>query len=352
MINTTSWKKFKIGDLFNVVKGTRLTKANMKSGNIRYIGASALNNGETARIGNDEHLHLPNTISVCYNGSVGETFYQEEVYWASDDVNVLYPLFEMTKNIALFMCPIIRIVGQKYAFVDKWKQEVMKETYIMLPAKNNAPDYKYMDSYMHSCLKNAQTKLGEFKKIKNRKSIISVDGWKDFRIGDLFYKLDLQCKKEGFNKLIDCSEEQTQEFSLPLTNAKHFNNGIQFYGRPEDCDSEEMTIDIVRNGAIATGDVYAQPQRTGVLWDSYLIKCVYKIDSEYTLHYLACIIEKCVKQFFGWDDKCTWDKVKEKNIKLPVTSLGEPDFAYMDTYMKSIMEKAQETVELLQTVNA
>jgi hypothetical protein len=109
-----------------------------------------------------------------------------------------------------------------------------------------------------------------------------------------------------------------------------------------------MTIDIVSNGAIATGDVYAQPQRTGVLWDAYLIRCVYEIKSEYILHFLACVIEKCIKQYFGWNDKCTWEKVKEKKIKLPTTSEGNPDWDYMDSYMKQIMEESEKRIDFLQ----
>lgn len=176
---------------------------------------------------------------------------------------------------------------------------------------------------------------------------IDTNKWGNFRIGDLFVKLDLKCRKADFNKAFDCSEIQDEEFNLPLTNAKHFNNGIQFYGREDEWDSAEMTIDIVSNGAIATGDVYAQPQKTGVLWDSYLIKCIYDIHSELVLQYLACVIEKCVKQFFGWDDKCTWDKVKEKNIKLPIDSSGEPDWNYMESFMNSIMDDSEKNLGLL-----
>lgn len=177
--------------------------------------------------------------------------------------------------------------------------------------------------------------------------MIDTSNWKDYVVGELFYKLDLKCKKEQFSKALDCSEIPTAEFSLPLTNAKHFNNGIQFYGRPEDWESAEMTIDIVSNGAIATGDVYAQPQRTGVLWDSYLIKCVYEIKSEYVLQFMACVIERCVKQFFAWNDKCTWDRVKERTIKLPSTSDGKPDWVFMDSYMKRIMKESEEILENL-----
>lgn len=46
-IDTSEWQEFQIGELFDIVKGTRLTKANMREGNNRFIGASAVNNGVT-----------------------------------------------------------------------------------------------------------------------------------------------------------------------------------------------------------------------------------------------------------------------------------------------------------------
>ena len=108
LIDVSGWGEFKIKDLFDVIKGTRLTRADMKDGAIKFIGSSAMNNGETHRIANNEKLHPANTITVCYNGSIGETFYQDEEFWASDDVNVLYPKFEMNKYHAIFICPIIK----------------------------------------------------------------------------------------------------------------------------------------------------------------------------------------------------------------------------------------------------
>lgn len=156
-IDTSSWGEFRIGEIFDVVKGTRLTRADMKDGNIKFVGSSAMNNGETHRIANNEHLHPANTITVCYNGSVGETFYQDEEFWASDDVNVLYPKFCMTKYIALFICPIIKSVGRKYAFIDKWKQEDMRNEIIRLPVspQGSQPDFQYMERYMKNMIEES-----------------------------------------------------------------------------------------------------------------------------------------------------------------------------------------------------
>lgn len=149
-LDTSKWGIFRIGELFDIVKGSRLTKADMHEGSIRYVGASSFNNGITTYISNDEHLHPANTLTVCYNGSdIGRTFYQTEPYWATDDVNVLYPKFEMNEDIALFFAPIIKYVGGLHEYDDKWKLDDMKKDVIKLPIKvDGTPDFAYMESYI------------------------------------------------------------------------------------------------------------------------------------------------------------------------------------------------------------
>ena len=73
----------------------------MISGTTPFIGSTDSKNGVTALVG-QEPIHEGNTISVAYNGSVVETFYQPVPFWATDDVNVLYPKFKMSPEIALF----------------------------------------------------------------------------------------------------------------------------------------------------------------------------------------------------------------------------------------------------------
>lgn len=177
---------------------------------------------------------------------------------------------------------------------------------------------------------------------------LDTRGWKDFVIGDLFRPLKLK-RKKGFSKTSDVSTERTAEFDLPLVNAKHGNNGIMFYGRSSDFESTEMTLDIVQNGAIATGDVYAQIQRTGVLWDAYLIKPNAAV-SELSLLFLACSVGRAIKQRFSYDDKAVWDKVKMLSVPLPATANGNPDFACMEAFMRERQGKVRAAVDALQAV--
>lgn len=152
-LGVESWKEFVVGDYFEVKKGKRLTSEDQTEGNTLYIGAIDSNNGVANKIG-QEPIHEGNTISLSYNGSVGEAFYQPEPFWATDDVNVLYFRPEngvqFNKYIALFVCAVLRQEKYRYSYGRKWVLENMKTTVIKLPAKGEKPDWAFMESYMKS----------------------------------------------------------------------------------------------------------------------------------------------------------------------------------------------------------
>lgn len=178
---------------------------------------------------------------------------------------------------------------------------------------------------------------------------IDTSGWKEFRVGELFEKLNLRfLPNRVFDKASDISEVKSEEFNLPLVNAKHSNNGIMYYGRKHEWEYEVLTIDIVADGAASTGDVYAQPQETGVLYNAYLVKPKAKCVTGLILFFLSTVIQRCVKDHFGYDNKCTWDKVKHETILLPVDKTGQPDWAYMESFMANLEIKVAESLTLLQ----
>jgi Type I restriction modification DNA specificity domain len=163
LLDTDNWKLFVLQDLFDVRKGQRLTKANMIPGAIPYIGASDTANGVTAQIG-QEPIHKGGTISVSYNGSVAEAFFQPEPYWATDDVNVLYPKgFNLTPDIALFICTVIRLEKYRFNYGRKWHLERMRESVIKLPATEaGEPDWAYMERYIKSLSYSSQIASRQF----------------------------------------------------------------------------------------------------------------------------------------------------------------------------------------------
>lgn len=148
-LDTSKWKHYCLSELFDIRKGKRLTKANMSAGNRPFIGAIEKNNGVSAWV--QKALHASNTITVNYNGSVAEAFYQPIPFWCSDDVNVLYPKFSLTPERALFICTVVRLERYRFSYGRKWHLDRMKAASIRLPSKpDGAPDWKYTDGYIRS----------------------------------------------------------------------------------------------------------------------------------------------------------------------------------------------------------
>ena len=147
-IQVAEWKPFKLSNLFDLKKGKRLTKAQMSAGTTPFIGAIDKNNGVSGYVGQSP-IHDGNTITVSYNGSVAEAFYQPDPFWASDDINVLYPKFELTVNNALFLTTIIQREKCRFNYGRKWHLERMSQSEIRLPATaDGKPDWEFMENYI------------------------------------------------------------------------------------------------------------------------------------------------------------------------------------------------------------
>ena len=151
-VSTDDWGEFRVADLFVVKKGDRLTKEDQTDGDTPYVGAIDSNNGVSNHIG-QKAMHDGGTISLSYNGSVGEAFYQPDPFWATDDVNVLYPKQGTILNqwTALFICTILRQEKYRYSYGRKWVLESMNETIIRLPQTlSGEPGWKKMEQMIKS----------------------------------------------------------------------------------------------------------------------------------------------------------------------------------------------------------
>lgn len=169
--------KIEIGTLFDIRKGTRLTKGNMRPGTINFVGSTSNNNGITAKIANTSNIHKGNLITVTYNGSVGEAFYQADSFWASDDVNVLYSKqYAMNELLGLYICTSLRMLGKKYCYNYKWTKDLMGKDEIFLPlTSSGSVDYHFMETYIRAIEKLTIKKVKDWraKEIEAAKTVVN-----------------------------------------------------------------------------------------------------------------------------------------------------------------------------------
>ena len=143
------WRDYQLQDLFEVKKGRRVTKADRSPGATRFIGASEKNNGITD-LADLAPIYPSGTLTVVYNGnSVGNAFFQNQEYFACDDVNVLVPKYPMSCWVQLFIAAIIRHGRSRFTYGYKWTLARMKATTVRLPVDvHGDPNWLYMESFM------------------------------------------------------------------------------------------------------------------------------------------------------------------------------------------------------------
>lgn len=331
-MNTENWKWFRYDEIFEIKKGKRLTTADMEVGNIRYIGAIDSHNGVSNYISNDEHIHESNTITVSYNGSVGFAYYQDKPFWATDDVNVLYPKFPLNVNIALFLCTMIEKEQYRYNYGRKWTKDIMEKSIIKLPTtENGQPDWQWMENYAKNTLlpqlplkaRQVWEKRYNNQPLSAQKLELKVEEWKWFKAVSIF-------------EMYAGRYYATDEYEIgetPLVSSSETNNGIMKFTNlqavfPGNC----ITI-----GKVGMSNFY-QPYPFCASPDVTVLKP--KLDlNQFQMLFIKTVLD-LDKYRWCYGNQIRLNDSQTIKIKLPATTddQGEtvPDWQWMEDYIKGL----------------
>lgn len=337
-MNTENWKWFRYDEIFEIRKGKRLTTADMEVGNIRYIGAIDSHNGVSNYISNDEHIHESNTITVSYNGSVGFAYFQDKPFWATDDVNVLYPKFPLNVNIALFLCTMIEKEQYRYNYGRKWTKDIMEKSIIKLPTtENGQPDWQWMENYAKNTLlpqlplkaRQVWEKRYNNQPLSAQKLELKVEEWKWF---DYYGKNGLFDITGSTTTPKDILEESGNGIH-PYVTTQAVNNGIEGYYNIATEEGSVFTVDSAVLGFCAY-------QEKDFSASDHVEKLIPKFScNKYIALFLTTIINR--EQYrYNYGRKASQTKLRQSKIKLPAVTNenGEtvPDWQWMEDYIKGL----------------
>jgi len=148
-----NWKKFKIGDLFEIKKGERITKLKRLKGKIPLITATSENNGVVGYLSYEEFKDKKKcfenkiTIDMFFN-----VFYHNYKYFSDDNVHTLIPKFKGDSTyINLFLVSVLRKLDKRYGFGRQLRLTRIKHDNIKLPVdKEGKPDWNLIENYIKS----------------------------------------------------------------------------------------------------------------------------------------------------------------------------------------------------------
>ena len=159
---------------------------------------------------------------------------------------------------------------------------------------------------------------------------IDTSSWGDFRIGDLFTQ---ERGKES-------SPNRVEDGTLPMVNEINTNNGIAKFGK---------SSNVILGNCITVSVNYA----TNVFYQkndfcaSVNILVIRNTNmNEYSGKFIAGILSRNNLKY-DYTNKISKDRLNDEFIKLPVDSKGNPDWQYMEEYMKNIESKVKRKIDML-----
>ena len=69
----------------------------------------------------------------------------------------------------------------------------------------------------------------------------------------------------------------------------------------------------------------------------FSIKPKFKINNAHGLFISNSL--KYLNKLYGYENMCSWEKIKNNNIQLPITSTGEIDFDFMESFIRELEEE-------------
>jgi len=147
-INTGKWTEYSMTDLFDMSAGKYYPSIDYDEGDIPLVSASETGNGVMAYT-DLQPLNQGNSLTI---GKVGmSVYYQDSPFCASPDVTILTPLFEdFDKLIALFIVGTLSKQKHQWNYGNQIRLNDSQKLKILLPTKNNKPDWDYMREYIRS----------------------------------------------------------------------------------------------------------------------------------------------------------------------------------------------------------
>ena len=167
--------------------------------------------------------------------------------------------------------------------------------------------------------------------------MIDTSKWKEFKISDVFIT-----EKHGSILQVPTgalmSKANLVDGDTPRVTVSNYNNGITGYY----ADSDDKNYRTYENFISVSflGTVFYQPKKTSLDMKVHCLKPLKHELNIYSAGYIVSIIRKAINNF-AYSDQLSSAVLAKLVFALPATPEGEPDWDYMESYMKKVMQESR-----------
>lgn len=300
----------RLDEIFDVWYGVNLEVVNSEvvDKDIPFVSRQSVNNGIVCHVKRIPNLepNPANTLSIAVSGSVLSTFYHDYEYYSGRDVYVAKPKIKLTKAEMLYYCYVIEQNKFRYNYgrgANKTFRNILVPSYDEIPQNIKQ--------------KTTETPFNPTPLSPNKLQLNTED-WKWFYLTDIF------SIKRGKR----LTKPDREIGITPLVTAGRENEGVAEYISNEEQAKYKNAITIDMFGFSC--------------YREYEFCCDDNILVLQNKH-LTCFSGLFISSIISNDEyKCAYGRqYRQKTfavhkIKLPIDPLGNPDWQWMEDYIKGL----------------
>ena len=300
----------------------------MIDGDTPFIGAADSNNGVTAFIGNENSSADENVLGVNYDGNgMVISFYHPYRCLFSDSVKRFH-LKNHAGNefVYLFLKAIILQQKSKYNYGYKFSEARMRRQKILLPVTDDdTPDYDYMENYVRAVEEKILQRYRDFVSIADAEQVplLKEKVWRAFFIGEIFDVIQRGKRLKTADHL---------QGDKPYISSSAQNNGVDnFIGNNENVRTFEDCLTIANSGSV--GKTFYHEYE--FIASDHVTALSSPRLNKYHYLFLAAQLNN-LSEKYSFNREITDARIRRERLMLPVNDDGEPDFEYMENYVRAI----------------
>lgn len=351
-LKTNEWKPFYLKNLYDIQMGNGFDKNKLDEDTpeVNLVSRVSYNNGVDVKVGFVDNVEPfeAGLVTVALGGSyLGSCFVQEEPFYTGQNVAVMKHKFDgMSHKVNVFISGLVRFECKTkyYAFGRELNTHIRRDFDVKLPVKHNqdgsffidvnhtyseegyVPDWQFMEDYIKSLHYKPITT-----KNKSHSINLNVQNWKDFSLISLFDHLE--------SGKISNAGDLEEGNDLPYLGAKKDDNGVmQICTDIPEKRSRGNCVVMICDGQGSVG--YANYMNKDFLGTVNLMLGYNDQHlNKYTGLFLATVLsQERPKYSFGrkWKTHIEETVIKLPAILNPQTNKYEPDWQFMEDYIKSL----------------
>ena len=303
-----------VDEIFDIWYGVNLELVNCDEteNGIPFVSRQSTNNGISAYVKPVDVTPNPaHTLSIAGGGSVLSTFYHDYEYYSGRDVYIAKPKQKLSKEQMLYYAYVIEQNKYRYNYGRQANKTLRN---ILVPDIDELPIYINDISIINYKFDNQP--------ILKKKVELNVENWQKIKLKDIF---------EIFTSS-DKNYLQSEDGNIPYISSTQFNNGISSFVQAETIQNKN-TITVARNGSVGSAFYHsynycASPDDVRIFMPKFEM-------NKYIAIFLCTLIEK-EKYRYTYGRKFGTERMRETEIKLPVSKDGSPDWQFISDYIKSL----------------